>query len=293
MITPGVVGLIMAWSLRRETPAAIGLTFTGWKPWVFAFCFPLMIEAIILAVAYGYRWGSNDPNFISLNTVRIPGDDYQNFRGWWSLLGLTLTFAVAITPYLAIAFLERRRLILTKAGRSSLIGVYLAEAAAWTGVFFINYGALVHFGFRLPGELGEEIGWRGFLVRRWLDRPLIAAMLSMPVWALFHLPVTLLPHQRGHLVQNISMLAANGLMGAINLELYLWARSIWPCVALHLWWNLSNETILGDVYGWTPGLFDGKFWVFNGEGLCGCIVLLPIAAAILFRLKKSEALKSV
>jgi hypothetical protein len=88
----------------------------------------------------------------------------------------------------------------------------------------------------------------------------------MPAWALFHLPVVLLPHQRRHLAQNVSMLLANGLMGAVNLQLYLWARSIWPCVALHLWWNLSNETLLGDVYGWSPGLFDGKFWVFNAEG---------------------------
>jgi hypothetical protein len=92
-------------------------------------------------------------------------------------------------------------------------------------------------------------------------------------------------HRQSDLVQNISLLAANGLMGAVNLQPYLWARSIWPRVALHLWWNLSNETILDDVYGWLPGLFDGKFGVFNAEGVFGCIVLLPIAAVILFRLK--------
>ena len=110
----------------------------------------------------------------------------------------------------------------------------------------------------------------------------------MPAWALFHLPIIFLPNQRGHLTQNISMLAANGLMGAVNLKLYIWARSIWPCVALHLWWNLSNETFLGDVYSWNAGLFDGKFWLFNGEGLLGCLVLLPIAAIILFQLQRSQ-----
>jgi len=47
----------------------------------------------------------------------------------------------------------------------------------------------------------------------------MAALISMPVWALFHLPVIFLPNQREHLTQNISMLAANGLMGAVNLKL--------------------------------------------------------------------------
>jgi membrane protease YdiL (CAAX protease family) len=168
-------------------------------------------------------------------------------------------------------------------------GLCLAETVGWIAVFFVNHDALVNFRFRLPGELGEEIGWRGFLVRRWIDRPLVAASISMPAWALFHLPVVFLPNQLGHLAQTISILAVNDLMGAVNLMLYKWAKSIWPCVALHLWWNLSNETFLGDVYGWNTGLFDGKFWLFSGEGLLGCIVLLPIAAMILLRLQRSQA----
>jgi membrane protease YdiL (CAAX protease family) len=225
---------------------------------------------------------------ISMNAVRIPGDEYQHFRGWWSVPGVAFTFAVAIIPYVFIAFLERQRHSLTNTNRASLARLNLAETLGWIAVFFINHGALVNFHFRLPGELGEEIGWRGFLVRRWMDRPLIAAMISMPVWALFHLPVILLPHRPSDLTQNISLLAANGLMGAVALQLYLWARSIWPSVALHVWWNLSNETFLGDVYGWQPGLFDGQLGVFNAEGLFGCIVLLPIATLILLRLKDNR-----
>ena len=40
-----------AWLRRRETPEAIAVTFTGWKPEGFAFCFPLAVEATILAIA--------------------------------------------------------------------------------------------------------------------------------------------------------------------------------------------------------------------------------------------------
>ena len=40
-----------------------------------------------------------------------------------------------------------------------------------------------------PGELGEELGWRGYLVRRWIHRPLVAMAITVPVWASFHLPI--------------------------------------------------------------------------------------------------------
>ena len=173
MVTPGLVGLSISWLWRRETPVAIGLALTNWRLWAFAFCFPLAVEAIILAIAYAYRYASDTPDFISLNTIRIPGEDYQHLRGAWSLLGLTAAFAVSIAPYLAIAFIELRRATAKLSGRNVRLGQYLAETVAWIAVFFLNHSALVDFRFRLPGELGEEIGWRGFLVRRWIDRPLM------------------------------------------------------------------------------------------------------------------------
>jgi hypothetical protein len=57
---------------------------------------------------------------------------------------------------------------------------------------------------------------------------------------------------------------------------------------LHLWWNLSNETVLGNVYGWEPGLFSGKFWIFKGEGLFGLLIMTPIAAWILWQMQREE-----
>jgi hypothetical protein len=41
-----------------------------------------------------------------------------------------LAFAVSITPYLAIAFLELRRSIVKRLSRNSMLGVYLAETMA-------------------------------------------------------------------------------------------------------------------------------------------------------------------
>jgi CAAX protease family protein len=40
------------------------------------------------------------------------------------------------------------------------------------------------------GPLGEELGWRGFLLPRLLPRfrPVVASLLIAPVWFLFHVP---------------------------------------------------------------------------------------------------------
>ncbi len=38
------------------------------------------------------------------------------------------------------------------------------------------------------GDFGEELGWRGYLLRRWEDRPHAAVWISSSGWGLFHLP---------------------------------------------------------------------------------------------------------
>jgi membrane protease YdiL (CAAX protease family) len=135
----------------------------------------------------------------------------------------------------------------------------------------------------LPGELGEEIGWRGYLVRRYRARPLTAAAITMPVWTLFHLPVVFFPAQRGHYLQNAAFLASIAVQAAPIQALFLWSRSVWPCAVFHLAWNTCNELVLGDVYAWAPGLFSGQFWVFNGEGPFGLLLNGVVALCLLRR----------
>jgi len=91
---------------------------------------------MVLAIAYAYRYASDTPDFISLNTVRIPGEDYQYLSGAWSLLGLTAAFAVSIVPYFVIAFIELRRATAKISGRNVTLGLYLAETVGWIAVFF-------------------------------------------------------------------------------------------------------------------------------------------------------------
>lgn len=54
---------------------------------------------------------------------------------------------------------------------------------------------------------------------------------------------------------------------------------------MHWFWNIYNPTVLGSIYTNTPGQYTGRQWLINGEGLVGCLVLLPIAAAVVFDLE--------
>jgi membrane protease YdiL (CAAX protease family) len=138
------------------------------------------------------------------------------------------------------------------------------------------------FGFGVPSELGEEVGWRGSLVRWWMHRPALAAAITMPVWASFHLPIVFSSTQRGHTLQNVTFLASIAVAAVVFAQLYLATRSIWPCALFHVSWNVFNPLLLGNVYTGRPGLFGGQVWAFNGEGVFG-LVLNGLVAAFLFR----------
>ena len=45
-----------------------------------------------------------------------------------------------------------------------------------------------------------------------------------------------------------------------------------------------NPSVLGSIYTQTPGKFSGRQWLINGEGLTGCIVMLPVAMATVWEL---------
>src|SRR5205085_7444960 len=71
MCTPGVVGLACAWVFRRETPAAIGLEYTGWKPWAVALAYPLAFAAAAVALGYAVRAATGDASFIFYKPEKV------------------------------------------------------------------------------------------------------------------------------------------------------------------------------------------------------------------------------
>jgi hypothetical protein len=53
---------------------------------------------------------------------------------------------------------------------------------------------------------------------------------------------------------------------------------------MHWFWNIYNPTVLGSIYTNTPGKYTGQQWLINGEGLTGCLVMLPVAVAVVYDL---------
>jgi len=275
MCIPGLVGLGCAWAFRREPPRAMGLAFTGWRPWLLAMVYPWLMILFCLALAYGWRAISGQADFIHLTPLadfKMPVSKAVVLHGWAALGLLAGAWVALLLPWLLVAMAYR-------ANWPDRLKAVLPPSWSW-----------LHHGFRLalfvptflthgifPGELGEEAGWRGYLVRRWADRPLMAAAITMPVWASFHLPIIFSTAQKGHPVQNTVFLVSIAVAAVPFAAVYLWGRSVWPCAVLHLSWNLWNPIILGNVYSGQPGLFAGQVRVFNGEALFGLIFNLILA----------------
>jgi len=273
MVTPAVVGLSLSWLLRREPPRAIGLTFTGPLPWLVAFVYPFVVLFGAVALSYAVRAVTGNAGFIYFQPAAVSTGGWLGFRQrpGLSLVGLRLLHQLwYMLPWLLVAVAYRQRWPERLAERlpASLRALHHGLRWALFGLVVWSYpGPLAP-----PGTIGEEVGWRGTLVRRYVDRPLLAFAITAPLWAAFHLPVIFAQAQVGHLGQNIFFLGAVAAAATPIAVLYLWSRSVWPCVILHFTWNFWNPFLLGDVYGGRPGLFGGAIWAFNGEGLFGLLI---------------------
>jgi membrane protease YdiL (CAAX protease family) len=273
MCVPGAVALTLMWLLRRESPRTVGFEFTGWGSWAIAALYPLVFVAAALILAYGVRTIIGHRDFIVFEPNNVQNVILgHRFEGLPNVPAIALWLLLNFFLWLLIALAYRR----------GAVGSLRTRAFLWFPIFvvpFVPFGQL----FDLPGELGEEIGWRGYLVRRYAKQPLTAAAITMPVWALFHVPVIFFTAQRGHYVQNAAFLASIAVQAVIVQAIYLRSHSVWPCAVFHLSWNAWNPTFLGDVYAWGPGFFSGQFWVFNGEGPFGLLLNGAVALWLLHR----------
>lgn len=275
MCVPAVVALGCAWGFRREPPRAMGLRFPGWGYWALGILLPFGYAAVEVALAYAVRLVSGRPDFITFQPESVKGlFGVQGLVAVPAMLGI---LAVGSLTWLLVAVAYSR-------DWPDRVRARLPEGWRWVGHLFalaLWVPSLLLGG--LPGELAEEVGWRGYLVRRWMERPAVAAAITMPVWAAFHLPIIFSSTQRGHVLQNLSFLASIAVAAVVFAALYMASRSVWPCALFHLSWNIFNPMLLGSVYTGRPGLFGGEVWVFNGEGVFGLVLNGLLAVGFFWR----------
>ena len=127
--------------------------------------------------------------------------------------------------------------------------------------------------------LGEEIGWRGWLLPAL--RPLgtwPALALSGAIWGLWHMPVTLLGHNFGLTDwRGVALMTTGGVAWGVLLG---WMRlrtgSVWPAVIAHGALNASGGAVLLVFAAGT----DPSLTLVNPLGVAGWIVLGAVIIAL-------------
>lgn len=279
MWTPGAAALLLQ-AVRREPPRAMGFAFTGAAPWMVALAYPFGVIAACIALGYAIRaLGGGDVIHFQPSTVtmRVWGVQATGL----AIVPLRLArHVVLMTPWLALALAYRWRLPERLGGAR-----HVARAALWAGVLACYPGPW----WLPPGCIGEELGWRGWLVRVWRDRPLVSLALTAAAWSAFHAPILVLEPALHAWAPALSFLASVAAGAAAFQAFYRWSGSIWPPAIAHFSWNFWNPLFLGDQYGPGASMFGGAQWLINGEGLLGVVVNGAITIALVAHWRRARA----
>ncbi|MDF2257419.1 CPBP family intramembrane glutamic endopeptidase [Streptantibioticus ferralitis] len=178
-------------------------------------------------------------------------------------LGALYPVAVAVVAYSVGWMTHLARLV----APANVLGVHFpagmpAAAQVTLSVILVPLlGGLVN----IVPVLGEELGWRGYMLTRLIDaevpRPVLVGGL---IWGLWHMPVIFggvyLAKGGGQvavvaLLFLLSILTQNHLMAWLRLR----TGSIWPSVAYHATWNAIIQGALD------PATSGSHAWLFLGE----------------------------
>ncbi|HET9695686.1 MAG TPA: CPBP family intramembrane glutamic endopeptidase [Terriglobales bacterium] len=151
-----------------------------------------------------------------------------------------------------------------------------------TAFFFISVYLLIP---SMISAIGEEIGWRGFLVPE-LNNILGfrgAALLSGAIWAAWHLPAIVFGGYGVEGTPKLYQVACFAAMVISSAVLMAWLRmrsgSIWPCVVLHATHNAVIQLFFDAITANT-----GRTAYFAGE--FGIALVIPQATLAWYLLRK-------
>lgn len=126
--------------------------------------------------------------------------------------------------------------------------------------------------------LGEEYGWRGYLLPELTkDHGKIKATVIVGiVWALFHIPAIYFSAiasgmSNPLMVCIVQAFAAFAFSFSFSYCYYLSGNLI-PVLFMHSIWNEINAAILGNVSSNSKGILHGNLLLINGEGIIGLVL---------------------
>jgi membrane protease YdiL (CAAX protease family) len=136
--------------------------------------------------------------------------------------------------------------------------------------------------------LGEEYGWRGYLLPRLtkIYGKRKAVIITGIVWSLYHIPIVYLLAKSTGLGNPLFLCAIqSGVVFVSNFAFsycYYLSESIIPVMFYHSIWNVFNTAVLGDIYNGKQGAISGNILVINGEGILG-LILATIAGVYFWK----------
>ncbi len=241
-----------------------------------------------------YRMGQATPLMLSVGAATLMTCFLRKRRvselGWqwcsWNDLRVSylLPFVIALVSYLLIWLLGfgdfyNDQFIASRKDTYNL--------ANWNDlsvfIFHIGLVGIISFIVSLPSILGEELGWRGFLV------PELAKLMSFKgvaitsgfVWALFHWPLIILGLYGNDVTPLLYQLGVFSLFitatGVILAYFRMKTRSVWPAVVYHASSNLFIQKVFTPVTIAT----DNSAWYIDEFGAVMAVVASCVAVYFL------------
>lgn len=250
----------------KSAAAFVGLTFVlSWGAWGAAIV--LQSEAALWRIAGAFGPTLAAVTLAGLAGRRAIGLLLRGFSKWRAPAWVYLFAMVSTATVGALAL-----------GLDHLLG----GAPVWPDIGTMGLIPVIFLWVLLFSVAGEETGWRGYLLPRFLDRmgPLTASLLIGVIWGLWHLPLWALPGDF-HATIPVTLFLLQ-LLGFSILYTWLWLESGGSLVVAHVFHAASNTTL--GVMPLLPGQgADGVQALWIAVGL-----LWIVAAVVAFRLSRTE-----
>ena len=248
------------------------------------------LDAGDLLYVTGAMWS---PGLAAFATKKIFGENIRDLPWrWpatsWAWLAYLIPIGYALPVYLMVWLTGLGAFDLSMLPRIATDFGWKHLSPAPTLFLFVLITATLGMVSKLSRALGEEIGWRGFLV------PELSKVVGFPgiglisglMWAAYHYPVLLFADYNAgapawYSLTCFTIMAVSGSF--IMAWLTLRARSLWPAAILHASHNLFIQSIL------TPLTKDtGPTKFITDEFGIGLVITVTVALIIVLMIRKSS-----
>jgi len=237
-------------------------------------------------------------NHLSLEPFRFPGFHWLAFGAYYTFIVLSLTI---LTGFILGELSPNFNYSPFPAGGE--LGTSTQNAILDILIYLPYAGVLLIFSpFGLLRVIGEEYGWRGYLLPELLKaRPVLSIITGIwivgAVWFIYHIPFFTIFAPVNDTNQMIFLLIGSaGVFFGANFAMswaYLKTKNVWPAISLHFVWNLTSPIFTGNIYSSTNQLgflntTADNLWLVNGEGLIGGLFHFIVGLIFLYLIYRDK-----